>query len=311
MLNEQTACYQRGYCPKVVYDECMEVFSEGFDHDVEAVTYGLRDLTYDFIITVNAPTDTGETVAAACMVELRCSETEGAIPILYIFELTTRQAYGRHGLAQQMVHATDTLAFLLQHSSEPQWHHTLNGRRLFISLTVYTAVEESYWKSLVKLYSRCGLYARRSDTPHFNNLIPFTPYSDRSWDPEHNTQTYIAMYKEAFPGAVYDNGNARVIVGGDEAHDWALYYYGKPIPDDMIDTIRRNGITPENHAFMHSKHSVFLATPTFTRSPPTTTGNVFAVKAVCAVQSFEMRISVPSWFAVFIGKADQMSKTTV
>jgi hypothetical protein len=104
-----------------------------------------------------------------------------------------------------------------------------------------------------------------------------------------------------------------VVVGGGEARYWACYYYSDPIPNDndydMMDTVRKPGLTASTHECLHNRntHYVYRTTPKFTRNRLTKTGNVFAVRAVCAAAAAEsstMRISVPNWFPALIGKAE-------
>ena len=323
MLNEHTTCYQRGYCPQSVYDELVAVFAEGFHHPVSDLD-GLSNMAYDFIITIEARTSSGtHEIAAGCLVELRCSANQDTTPHLYIFELTTKRTYGRHGLAQQMVHAVDALACLMRHDSETNaasmWRGSLHGRRLFTTLTVDRTQEAAYVQSLIKLYSRCGLHTRWPDTPQFN-YNSFTRYSGWVWDPEGQPDHYIAMYKEMLPCVAYCDERVSVAVAIDgrrmgKNDGFGLYYY--IIPSDKEETrlaaIRATGLTTCNHECLHSdpKEQVPYMTSrciSFTRRTPAAEDHVFAVWAACRDEgdAFELTISVPAWFAVFIGKACDM-----
>ena len=321
MLNERTVCYQRGYCPQSVYDELMAVFAEGFHHPVLSLSNGLRDMSFDFIITIEARTKGGtREIAAGCLVELRCAADKAAIPHLYIFELVTKSTYGRHGLAQQMVHAVDTLACLLQHDSETNtesiWRDTLLGRRLFTALTVDRTQADEYVRSLVKLYMRCGLYARRTDTPEFD-YRSFTPYSDSEWNPEGRAYHYIAMYKEMPQRIAYrdERVSVAVAIDGDRPKmggDFCLYYYTIPrdAAEKKLSAIKAKGLITQAHECLHCGEDLtngMHMVPgclTFSRQPPAAEDYVFAILADCNGDStFGLKISIPAWFALFIGKA--------
>ena len=301
LLNDQTACFQRGYCPASVLDRVMPVFADGFHHTVKDTTRGLRDVTYDFIVTIKA--HRSEEIAAACMVELRCCKDEGTIPYLFIYELTTRSAFGHHGLAQQLVHATGTLAFLMQRCSETNsqsiWRSSLNGRRLFLGLTVDRDQAPDYCKNLVHLYKKCGLQLRTETTPHFE-YDSFSPYTDRSWDPERNLRKYTAMWKEIIPNTLYSDPVARIV-----AEKSSSRHYHICIPEDKVEMVNANGLIPESHKCLHdaAPHSVFIMDTklVFTRKRPTH-GCVFTVLADCGDDAFEVHASIPSWFATFIGE---------
>ncbi len=320
MLNEQTVCYERGRCPEWVHDALMRVFADGFHHSLEGMRKGLRCVAHDFFIAIKAKTGDVDEIVAGCMVELRCSAEEGAIPYLFIYQVVTKSSFCRHGLAQQMVHAADTLAFLLKHCSETNpssiWRESLHGRRLFTALTVDRTQEQSYWGSLVKLYTRCGLHARDENTPEFE-FHSFTPYIDYDCNLEHNPTHYIPMYKESMPNVAYDNGQVRILVlmDGQAPHTagpgYQLYYH--TIPDDAatMTTIKTTGLTVHTHDCLHMKGAsdVYLVPDrlSFSRHPPAASENtVFAVLARCKeeVEEFELRTSIPHWFAAFIGKAD-------
>ena len=120
LLNDQTACFQRGYCPPEVFESILPVFASGFDHTLETLTRILKNDAYDYVIAIR--NHSTHEIAASCLVEVRCSSAhEDDIPYLYIYELTTNRKFGRHGLAQQLVHAVDALAFLLKSDTCGIW----------------------------------------------------------------------------------------------------------------------------------------------------------------------------------------------
>ena len=312
LLDRWTACFQRGYCPLHVYDEVMRLFSDGFHHQLQLMINGMRDLPYDFIIVIRA--SSGE-VAAACMVEMRCAKEQSAVPYLFIYDLVTKHTYGRHGLAQQLIHATDALAFLLRAhhgNDEDQWRATLHGRRLFLALTVDMGQETEYWHSLVRLYNRCGMHARTEDTPRFE-YYSFTPYTDHSLNPEKSH--YVALYKEVRPDTVYSDGQVSLLVKNttdDQGEKQKWMYYYTAIPSHKVDLIRRTGLTPSTHRCLQtdasSTDAMYIASEdrlTFTRQRPAS-GCAFVVKAVCAEERFDVRSSLPSWFAALVGNVSDM-----
>jgi hypothetical protein len=322
MLNEQTVCYERGRCPEWVHDALMSVFADGFHHSLVGMRNGLRYSAHDFVIAIKAKKGVGasDEIVAGCMVELRCSAEEGAIPFLYIYELVTKSEFCRHGLAQQMVHAVDTLAFLMKHCSETNpsslWRNSLRGRRLFTALTVDRTQETAYWQSLVKLYTRCGLHVRDDTTPAFE-FHSFTPYVDYECSIEHNPRHYLALFKESIPNVAYDNGQVCIMVLMDgqapdaAATGYSLYYHTIPSDTATVATIKTTGLTVHTHDCLHldGASDVYVVPDrlSFSRHPPAASENmVFAVLAWCKeeVEEFELRTSIPHWFAAFIGKAD-------
>jgi hypothetical protein len=134
---------------------------------------------------------------------------------------------------------------------------------------------------------------------------------DQCLDPDSDPTHYITMYKEAAPCSVYSDGAVSLMVVEPPATAASpqLHYYYAPIPAERIDTIRRSGLTPNAHACLHrgAGDEVYIAPRclTFTRQRPAA-GCVFVLAAVCGAEQFEMRSSVPSWFAVFIGEAGAM-----
>ena len=315
LLNEQTECFQRGYISVTLYDELMELFADGFHHNVKSMTIGLRDIPYDFIIVIRAQTAEGKEVAAACMVELRCSAEKDTIPYLFIFELVTKSSYGRHGLAQQMVHAVDTLAFLMTRCSQINptsvWNNSLNGKRLFMGLTVDLTEEIDYWKSLVRLYSRCGMYARRNDTPGFE-YKSFSPYADASYDIEIYPNHYLAMYKEAMPNIVYSDETTSIAVVSNEdrtkyTQSFTTFYY-HILDTGKLDQIKQKGLTSPTHACLHYNDATAYIAPDrliFYRRRPAAGSVVFTVLATSNADLFEIHSSIPNWFAAFIGKIEE------
>ena len=317
LLNERTVCYQRGYCPSTLYDEIMELYAGGFHRSTLDMKNGLRNLTYDFIIVIRAQTEKGDEVAASCLVEFRCSVDRSTVPYLFIYELVTKPTYGRHGLAQQLVHATDVLAFLMTRCSQTNatsmWRESLEGRRLFLALTVDVTQEVGYWKSLVKLYSMCGLYARREDTPPID-YNSFSPYADPSYCIDNIPNYRLPMFKEEMPNIVYSDQITSIAVkgGGDEMgaiSGWsAVFYY--IIPDkSKLDLIKKIGLETPSHRclYYHDDENIAPGKLIFQRRCPADTA-VFAVMAVCSEDMFEIRSSVPSWFAVFIGMIEEMPR---
>lgn len=319
MLNEQTVCYERGQYTERVDDALMQLFAEGFHHSLAGMRNGLRCAAHDFIVAIKTASDE---IVAGCMVELRCSAEEGAIPYLFIFELVTNSAFCRHGLAQQMVHAVDTLAFLMKHCSETNpssmWRDSLRDRRLFTALTVDRTQETAYWESLVKLYTRCGLHTHDQNTPDFT-FHSFTPYITYDCDLESNPRHYIALYKESLPNVAYDNGEVRIMVLMDGQApntdpDYHLYYHTIPSDTTTTTAIRTTGLTVHTHDCLHPNGAsdVYMVPEhlRFTRAPPAASEYVFAVLARCREggEEFELRTSIPHWFAAFIGRADGMPR---
>jgi hypothetical protein len=263
-------------------------------------------------------------IVAGCMVELRCAAEEDAIPFLFIYELVTKSEFCRHGLAQQMVHAVDTLAFLMKRCSETNpaslWRNSLRGRRLFTALTVDRTQETAYWQSLVKLYTRCGLRVRDDNTPAFE-FHSFTPYIDYECSLEHNPRHYLALYKESMPNVAYDNGQVRIMVlmdgqAPDAGPDYRLYYHTTPSDAATVATIKTTGLNVHTHDCLYADGAsdVYMVPDrlSFTRRPPAPSEHVFAVLARCveAAEEFELRTSIPHWFAAFIGRADGMPRVT-
>ena len=321
LLNEKTECFQRGYCPSYLYDEIIDLYADGFHHSSLGMRNGLKDLVYDFILVIRAQTEKGKEVAAACMVEFRCSNEENAIPYLFIYELVTKPTYGRHGLAQQLVHATDALAYLMTRCSQTNptsiWRESLKGRRFFLALTVDVTQAVEYWKSLVKLYSRCGMYARRSDTPKID-YRSFSPYADASYCIENTPNHYLPMFKEAMPNVVYSDGVVSIAVKGDESRMvdgcYTLFYY---IVSDRskLALIKKTGLEAPSHRCLYSEEVDAYIAPSnlifYRQRPAAAEAIVFAVMAVCDGDTFEVRSSLPSWFAVFIGAIGEMPRLMV
>ena len=300
MLNDQTACFQRGYCPAAVYRSALAVFAQGFNHSIEGVTDILHDNGFDFIIAIRG--HGSREIAAACLVELRCSAAHADdVPYLYVYELTTNRTYGRHGLAQQMVHAVDALAYLMKSDTDPGsiWTKTLQGKRLFMGLTVDKTQEPSYTSSLVKLYSRAGMRERTSTTPRID-YTSFSAFSSHEWCIDKNTQHYTAMWKEITLPSVYDDGVVRIFKDlGENTDTNTLFYHA--FPKDKLGSVEMHGIVHPLHRCLHSDAEVYIApgkTLTFTRHKHTASDNLlFVVRAECPGQSFEVHTSIPSWFA--------------
>jgi len=311
MLNDQTACFQRGYCPSQVFNSAMAVFAQGFNHRLEEVTRILSGDGYDFIVAIR---DHGSSdLAAACLVELRCSSAHrDDIPYLYVYELTTNRKFGRHGLAQQLVHAVDALAYLMKSDTSPDniWGKTLNGKRLFMGLTVDNIQEETCKQSLVRLYSRAGMRTRTLATPQMDYTSYFqdTPHD---WCIDWNTQHYIAMWKEVTPYAIYSDGVVSILKdpGGYTAPK--TYFYHE-FPQDRLGMVKTHGIVHPSHSCLHSSQAgeVYVAPgPTLTffrqRPPVSSQNKLFVLWAECSQEQFDLHISIPSWFAEFIGNEPQ------
>ena len=192
------------------------------------------------------------------------------------------------------------------------WRDTLLGRRLYIALTVDRTQETEYWNSLVKLYSRCGFYARRADTPYFK-YYSFTPYSDHLWDIDARPAHYVSMFKEAAPDVVYSDGVADVIVDGTGVpnNDKGTFYYYIPIPEHKFNAVRLSGLIPPSHACLHNDGAAQTVEYTdsliFSRQRPAA-GFTLVIVARCSAPTFEMRSAVPTWFAVFIGHVNGLQR---
>ena len=300
MLNDQTACFQRGFCPDDVYRAIIPVIAEGFHHGVRSIENVLQTLDYDYIVAIRHH-ETHE-IAAVCMVEVRCSQDAKDIPCLYVFELTTNKRFGRHGLAQQLTHAVDALAYFLK--SDPDrnniWYDTLKDKRLFTSLTVAKDQEKSYMESLIRLYSRAGFQLRNASTPSFD-YDAFTPYSAFDWKIDQDVQ-YIAMWKEIQPNAIYSDDKVTIWKSNDTGNENIHSYY-HPFPADQLQSVMSHGIVHPSHRCLHGSEKVYVAdgsTIRFSRDRPSTP--YFEVWAECRQDSFEMHTSIPKWFALRINE---------
>ena len=305
LLNDQTACFQRGYCPAEIFKSILSVYAQGFDHTLDEVTRILKDDVHDFVIAIRNRIT--HEVAASCLVEVRCSSAHADdIPYLYIYELTTNKKFGRHGLAQQLVHAVDALAFLIKSDTCGIWYHTLKGKRLFMGLTVDRTQEQPITDSIVGLYSRCGLRRRTTATPQMD-YDSFTSFSYHSWCIDKNTAHYIAMWKEVNLPVIYSDGAVNIMKDvNDSSNNAPLFYHEFPI--DKMDAIKRHGIVHPAHKCLHSENDddLYVATGstiTFTRCFPSTPGHhFFTVWAECAADSFNTHTSIPYWYANSIDK---------
>jgi len=305
MLNDQTACFQRGHCPPEVYDQILPVIAIGFKHDVKQVKRALKGLAYDFIIAIR--NHTTHEIAAACMVEIRCAcDDPKQIPYLYVFELTTNPKFGHHGLAQQLVHATDALAYLLRNDVDPGniWYRTLHDKRLFMGLTVEKAQTETCVSSLIRLYSRGGLAQRTTNTPQFN-YTAFSTYCVPDWKIDENTAHYIAMWKEIMPCAIYSDDRVTIFKEGlcaDGGGNGSRRFYHS-FPADKLHCVRTHGIVHPKHRCLHGDEITYEAPGSaivFSSQPPSDTTPFLVIMATCDQDEFEIHTSVPFWYATFI-----------
>ena len=305
MLNDQTACFQRGHCPRDVYLSIISVFAAGFKHaDVDGLAKCIDGDGYDFIIAIRNH-DT-HAIAAACLVEVRCSLNEADIPYLFIYELTTNNDYSRHGFAQQMVHAVDALAFLLRSDTDSLnvWYRTLHGKRLFVGLTVDNHQLKPYVNSLVSLYSRSGLQRRTDATPKIE-YTSFSRFSALDWCIDRNTEHYIAMWKEALLPVIYSDGDVNIVK--EKTVNSRYFFYA--FPSDKLKRVSTHGIVHSKHACLHSTQddNIYVAPEAeliFTLNRSTLPDHhVFAIHVECASDTFAVHISIPQWFAASIEPA--------
>jgi hypothetical protein len=298
MLNDQTACFQRGYCPDEVYRAILPVLADGFNHNADDIERTLRDLDYDFIIVIrNKKT---REVAAICMVEVRCGRDKDDIPNIFVFELTTNKNYGRHGLAQQLTHAVDALAYFLKSDPDKNniWYNTLKDKRLFTSLTVAKDQDESNKRNLIKLYSRAGFRIRSESTPSFD-YGTFTPYSSFDWKIDRDRH-YIAMWKEILPNALYSDDSVTIWKSNHMGEKKIRSYY-HPFPIAELDNVKSHGIVHPLHRCLHGAENVYVPVGDKIRFschlPPMP---YFELLAECGSDSFQTHISIPKWFALSI-----------
>jgi hypothetical protein len=306
LLNDQTACFQRGYCPEAVYDSIMQELAKGFHHDPNALAQRLCRDGYDYIIAIRNH-ETHE-IAAACLVELRCCSCACAnnVPYLYIYELTTSPAFGRHGLAQQLIHAVDALGFLMKSDqcATNMWYNTLQNKRLLVGLTVDDTQDVGCVNGLVQLYSRGGMKRRDQSLP-LVDYRSFSLWSDTDWCIDNNPSHYIAMWKEINLSVMYSDNMVNIVKDGSCAV--AKYYY-HAFPKDKLASVKVHGILHPAHGCLHgggtqsdTRYTPGGCTLTFTHTKPTAVSYVFAVKAQCSTCWFDTHISIPSWYAAFIG----------
>jgi hypothetical protein len=292
-LAQQVICYQRGYYPGALFRQFMGVVAECFEEKVEESIENINRLAYDFFIAVVSH---DRRPIAGCVVEFRPPASPHDTPYLYVSTVCTDPSYGSKGLAHQLIHSVYTLGTLLieQNATAPGiWRNAIPDRRLYIGLTVLRTYSNAADR-LVRLYTQCGLSNHRGWGHITYNS--FTPYSIYEWQLEKQPDK-TPMWQSIAPGVLYED--AQICILHPETPGGSSMYH--TFPERHMQAVQSAGIIHPKHAFLHKDPSK-IYTPDeihFHRQPPTA-GGAFRIQVRSKIETLELRISVPAWFAIDI-----------
>jgi len=293
-LAQQVICYQRGYHSKELFHQYMEAVAVCFECSVQESIYGIDRIAYDFFVAVVSH---DHQVTTACVVEFRPSTSPNNAPYLYISTLCTNPKYASKGLAHQLVRAVYTLGMIMieQNTTAPGiWRNAIPDKHLFIGLTVAKTPNSNVADRLEHLYTQCGLRSR-PDKPRIA-YESFTPYSIYEWQME-NECTKFPMWQSIRQNVLYEDHQVSIL--HPSCKDGSSMYHA--FPTQQLSAVRSNGIVHPKHTFLHEDISN-IYTPDrieFQKQAPTREG-MFRIQIQSELEVFELRISVPVWFATEI-----------
>lgn len=293
-LAQHVLCFQRGYYPQRLFQDFLHVSEQCFKTKASAEGYALDRMAFDFFIAIVAD---GQQVVGGCVVEFRPSKLASVenVPYLYISTLCVSPSFGGKGLGHQIVHSVYTLGSLLLEQDQRAtgiWQNALSNKKLCVGLTVAQTPYCDTAKRLVALYSQCGLSTHRDNKASYAS---FTPYSIYEWQIEYENG-HIPMWQPVHSDVIYEDH--QVCILSPSSKDGISMYHAFPI--QFLQSVRLNGIIHSKHKCLHPSLNPQY-TPSeikFTQSVQIQhTHGVFQLKVRSTLNEFELRISIPAWFA--------------
>jgi hypothetical protein len=294
-LAPRVICYQRTYEPPNLYEQFTDVAARCFHPDSPSkseIRYNLERLAFDFFIVVLA---SNNTPAAGCVVEFRPAIKRTMPPYLYVSTVCTDPVYSSRGLAHQLIHAVYTLGALMlqQNATAPgMWQYAIPEGRLDIGLAVMKQPTEIAEK-LKRLYTQCGLILNQGQRKGIK-YTSFTPYSIYQWQLEKESEK-LSMWQTVTQHVLYDDGEIRILHPTHTKEGITMYHC---FPEEKMRTVKSKGIVHSKHAVLHEKSDEIYAPSTirFSKQRITNQG-VFRIQAETTMETVELRISIPPWFA--------------
>jgi hypothetical protein len=172
------------------------------------------------------------------------------------------------------------------------WLNAIPHERLNMGLTVMKE-PDTIATRLETLYGQCGLKKNTNPSPPIE-YESFTPYSIYSWQIDREFDRF-AMWQTITPNVLYDDGTIRILHPKLISEGTAMYHC---FPQEKMHTVKSMGIVHHNHASLHARPDRIYAPAKieFHRKRPAT-GSVFCIRVTPSVETLELRISVPAWFA--------------
>lgn len=292
-LAQQVICYQRGYYPEELFHQYMETVAKCFGVDAQEATNDIQRLAYDFFIVIVSH---DRRPIAGCVVEFRPPVSKTDTPYLYVSTVCTNPSYGSKGLAHQLIHSVYTLGTILieQNATAPGiWRNAIPNRYLYMGLTIARTPGSDVADRLKQLYSQCGL-----STHHPKKRITyesFTPYSIYNWQIE-NQYRKSPMWQSIAPGVLYEDTEVRILSPALGEEEGVSMYH--TFPAQRLYEVQSAGIVHPKHTFLHKDPSkVYVPDKILFQNRPPMTGGLFRIQAQSKLEAFELRISVPVWFA--------------
>jgi hypothetical protein len=301
-LAPRVICYQRTYEPPTLYDQFTKVAAGCFHPQSPSkseILYNLERLAFDFFIVVLA---SNNTPAAGCVVEFRPAIKKRMPPYLYVSTVCTDPEYSSRGLAHQLIHAVYTLGALMLQQNETapgMWQNAIPAGRLDLGLAVMKQPIEIAVK-LQRLYGQCGLILNKGQREDIT-YKSFTPYSIYQWQLENESEK-LSMWQTITQHVLYDDGDICILHPTRTQEGITMYHC---FPGKKMRIVQSNGIVHQKHAVLHENPGEIYAPSTirFNKQGIPTQG-VFCIQAETAMETVELRISIPPWFASRISFQD-------
>jgi hypothetical protein len=294
-LAPRVICYQRTYEPADLYEQFTQIAARCFHPENPSKSetrYNLARIAFDFFIVVLA---SNNTPAAGCVVEFRPAIKKTMPPYLYVSTVCTNPEYSSRGLAHQLIHAVYTLGALMLQQNETapgMWQNAIPEGWLEIGLAVMKQPTEIA-KKLQHLYEQCGLILNRGQRMNFK-YESFTPYSIYQWQLEREGEK-LSMWQTITQHVLYDDGTIRILHPVLTTKGTTMYHC---FPAQKRNAVTSTGIVHANHVKLYDKPTEIYAPSSIQfRKQLWNTGGVFCIRTQTDMDTMELRISIPPWFA--------------